>query len=232
MIGSSAARGARPLASRADLTSFLMEQSAAAGADAYILCTVHQEEDRSDARILASNWVYDALDLTGHAPIARLALGACAAPPGFRARLIATAEAPEPDSGLTGEEAKLLAVLGHAEIAVLGIQAGRHRLHLLLSAATTGRIDPERLPQAQFLTCYALSRAQQLLAATQPADPLSDRERECLYWVSEGKTTDDAALILGVSSNTVNSYITHAIQKLGATNRVMAMATAIRNGII
>ncbi len=63
-------------------------------------------------------------------------------------------------------------------------------------------------------------------------DPLSDRERECLIWVSEGKTTDEVALILGVSANTVNSYVTHAIQKLSASNRAMAIATAIRSGII
>ncbi|TIX10880.1 MAG: helix-turn-helix transcriptional regulator, partial [Mesorhizobium sp.] len=55
---------------------------------------------------------------------------------------------------------------------------------------------------------------------------------ECLFWVSEGKTTDEVALILGVSSNTVNSYITHAIQKFAASNRAMAIATAIRSGII
>ena len=53
-----------------------------------------------------------------------------------------------------------------------------------------------------------------MLAAAAMQDPLSDRERECLFWVSEGKTTDEVALILGVSSNTVNSYVTHAIQKL------------------
>ena len=44
--------------------------------------------------------------------------------------------------------------------------------------------------------------------------------------------TDEVAVILGVSSNTVNSYITHAIQKFAASNRAMAIATAIRSGII
>ena len=80
--------------------------------------------------------------------------------------------------------------------------------------------------------CYALSQIPGLLRAADAQDPLSDRERECLIWVSEGKTTDEVALILGVSGNTVNSYITHAIQKLSASNRAMAIATAIRSGII
>ena len=66
----------------------------------------------------------------------------------------------------------------------------------------------------------------------QTQDPLSERERECLFWVSEGKTTDEVATILGVSPNTVNSYVTNAIQKLSAANRPAAIATAIRSGII
>jgi DNA-binding CsgD family transcriptional regulator len=80
--------------------------------------------------------------------------------------------------------------------------------------------------------CYALSDMRALLLASAAKDPLSERERECLAWVAEGKTTDEVALILGVSANTINSYVTHAIQKLGADNRAMAVATAIRSGII
>ena len=83
--------------------------------------------------------------------------------------------------------------------------------------------------------CAAATRCRRYPDCSRAAaaqDPLSDRERECLIWVSEGKTTDEVALILGVSGNTVNSYITHAIQKLSASNRAMAIATAIRSGII
>jgi DNA-binding CsgD family transcriptional regulator len=80
---------------------------------------------------------------------------------------------------------------------------------------------------------YGLDRH---LAATAEGSPLagvlSERQRECLKWVSEGKTTDEIALILGVSPNTINSYVAHAIQKFGASNRAMAIATAIRSGVI
>lgn len=86
--------------------------------------------------------------------------------------------------------------------------------------------------RAQLQCCYALSQVPALLAAASMQDPLSDRERECLFWVSEGKTTDEVAVILGVSANTVNSYITQAIRKFSASNRAMAVATAIRSGII
>jgi DNA-binding CsgD family transcriptional regulator len=65
-----------------------------------------------------------------------------------------------------------------------------------------------------------------------PVDPLSERERECLFWVAEGKTTEEVALIVGVSTNTANRYVAQAIQKLSAANRSKAVATAIRRGIL
>ena len=133
---------------------------------------------------------------------------------------------------MSGEEAKLLDVLGHREIFSLKLAVGMQRYFLLLSSAETGKIAIDALTAAQFKCCYALSQVPGMLAAAVMLNPLSDRERECLGWVSEGKTTDEVALILGVSSNTVNSYLTHAIQKLAASNRAMAIATAIRSGII
>ena len=39
-------------------------------------------------------------------------------------------------------------------------------------------------------------------------------------------------VILGVSANTVNKYIVSSIQKFGAGNRAMAIAVAIRAGVI
>lgn len=227
-----AARHTNRLTSRGDLTSFLMRLAAETGADCYMLLAVVHEADRNDARIIASNWIFDAMELTGHKLIAALAQSPWTIVPGARPRGIATAEAPHAPELLTGEEARLLDVLGHGEIYSLRLNVGRRRLFLLFSAATAGSIDQARLAKAQFECCYALSAAPHLMAAAVSKDPLSDRERECLLWVSEGKTTDEVALILGVSSNTVNSYITHAIQKFSASNRAMAIATAIRSGVI
>ena len=132
---------------------------------------------------------------------------------------------------VTGEETKLLDVLGHREIFPLRLQSGRHRYFLLFSAEEPERINQAALTGAQMRCCYALSQIPDMLRAAVTQDPLSDRERECLIWVAEGKTTEEVALILGVSANTVNSYVTHAIQKLSASNRAMAIATAIRSGI-
>lgn len=222
---------AAKLASRGDLTGFLMELTEEIGADNYMLVTILHDQDRSEARIVASNWIYDAIQLTGHPLIAALAQGPLSTAPGSRPRSLITSRAPAAGP-LNGEEARLLAVLGHCEIYSLQLNVGRQRLFILFSATQAGQIDIDGLMRAQLQCCYALSQVPALLAAASMRDPLSDRERECLFWVSEGKTTDEVAVILGVSSNTVNSYITQAIRKFSASNRAMAVATAIRSGII
>ncbi|MFA6153235.1 LuxR C-terminal-related transcriptional regulator [Mesorhizobium sp.] len=221
-----------PLTSRGDLCSFFMQLTADIGADSYMLVAIVHDQDRNDARIVSSNWIFDAIELIGKRLIAGLALGALTVAPGVRPRPLLAGQAPDSDGLITGEEARLLDVLGHAEIYSLRLNVGRQRLFALFSASTAGQIDQTALMRAQLKCCYALSHLPQLIAAAAMQDPLSDRERECLFWVSEGKTTDEVAVILGVSSNTVNSYITHAIQKFAASNRAMAIATAIRSGII
>ena len=220
------------LASRGDLTTFFMQLAAEVRADAYLLVAIVHDEDKNCARIVASNWIHDAIELAGPRLIASLAQAPSAAPPGMKPSGIQTGEAPCLPGLMTGEEARLLDVLGHKEIYPLRLFVGRHRYFLLLSSAETGQIKQDRLIGAQLKCCYALSQIPAMLSAVAVQDPLSDRERECLLWVSEGKTTDEVAVILGVSSNTVNSYITHAIQKLSASNRAMAIATAIRSGIL
>jgi DNA-binding CsgD family transcriptional regulator len=219
------------LATRGDLTTFLMDLTAEIGADAYMLVAIVHDQDQNTARILASNWIHDAIELVGHRLIANLAQAPATAP-GARPRSLLASEAPELPGVLDGEAAALLDVLGHREIYPLRVQAGRQRYFILFSSERTDRIDQSALTGAQMRCCYALSQIPEMLRKAVTQDPLSDRERECLIWVSEGKTTDEVALILGVSGNTVNSYVTHAIQKLSASNRAMAIATAIRSGII
>jgi len=223
---------ARRLTSRADLTGFFMQLTAEIGADNYLLAALVSGQDRPELSIVASNWVYDAISLVGNELIVRLLLSRLSASPGARAGALDLSRAPELPDLVTGEQARLLDVLGHAELFSLKLNAGKRRYFVLFSAARTGTIDAEELPRAQMLACYTLSQVPDMLAAAAMQDPLSERERECLYWASAGKTTDEVAMILGVSSNTVNSYVAHAIQKFGARNRAMAMATAIRNGMI
>lgn len=61
---------------------------------------------------------------------------------------------------------------------------------------------------------------------------LSQREIECLSWVSAGKTSVEISGILGLSEYTVNHYLNRATRKLDAVNRVQAVAKAMRAGIL
>ena len=66
----------------------------AVGADNYMLVAILHDHSRSDVRIVASNWIYDAIRLVGHQTIAALAESAHAAPPGTRPTPIVTRQAP------------------------------------------------------------------------------------------------------------------------------------------
>ena len=66
----------------------------------------------------------------------------------------------------------------------------------------------------------------------QQAHPLTDREKEVLKWAGMGKTSDDTAAILHVSSKTVEAHIRSAMVKLGATNKTQATVQAVYRGLI
>jgi len=62
------------------------------------------------------------------------------------------------------------------------------------------------------------------------ADPLTDRERQVLRLAGEGLPSSDIALDLGLSEGTVRNYLSEAISKLGAGNRVEAARMARAKG--
>jgi two-component system response regulator DesR len=61
-------------------------------------------------------------------------------------------------------------------------------------------------------------------------DPLTDRERQVLRLAAEGISTGDVAKQLHLSSGTVRNYLSEAIDKLGASNRIEAARIAKSKG--
>jgi len=61
-------------------------------------------------------------------------------------------------------------------------------------------------------------------------DPLTDRERQVLRLAGEGRASGDIAVELKLSEGTVRNYLSEAISKLGATNRVEAARIARAKG--
>ena len=61
-------------------------------------------------------------------------------------------------------------------------------------------------------------------------DPLTDRERQVLRLAGEGKASLDIAEDLRLSEGTVRNYLSEAISKLGAANRIEAARIARAKG--
>lgn len=62
------------------------------------------------------------------------------------------------------------------------------------------------------------------------ADPLTERERAVLRLAGEGLSSQDIAERLHLSNGTVRNYLSEAIGKLGAANRVEAHRLARQKG--
>jgi two-component system response regulator DesR len=67
-------------------------------------------------------------------------------------------------------------------------------------------------------------------ALSEPATALTERERDVLAASADGATVRDVAARLHLSEGTVRNYLSTAIQKLGAHNRVEAARLAQRKG--
>lgn len=61
---------------------------------------------------------------------------------------------------------------------------------------------------------------------------LSERQKECLFWACQGKTTWEISIILNIKERTVEFHLNNATQKLGASNRQHAVYLASRKGLI
>jgi two-component system response regulator DesR len=68
------------------------------------------------------------------------------------------------------------------------------------------------------------------MAGWEGDDPLTDRERQVLRLAGEGKSSTDIAALVHLSEGTVRNYLSEAINKLGAMNRVDAARLARDKG--
>lgn len=82
-----------------------------------------------------------------------------------------------------------------------------------------------------------LETLERMLALGMAADPdtpvaLSARERECLQWVSAGKSDWEIGTILSISEKTVATHVDRVKHKLKVTTRAQAIVAALRRGLI
>jgi DNA-binding NarL/FixJ family response regulator len=98
-----------------------------------------------------------------------------------------------------------------------GIEAIAHGGSLLDPAVTQTVLSWMQRPGAQVLS--------------DPLSELSEREREILPLIAEGKTNREIALLLSLSENSVKSYVSNILQKLRLARRAEAAAFMARRGL-
>jgi DNA-binding CsgD family transcriptional regulator len=68
--------------------------------------------------------------------------------------------------------------------------------------------------------------------APQPEIELTTREREVLTWTADGYSSEAVAARLGLSASAINYHVTNCCRKLGASNKIQAVALAIRMNLL
>lgn len=114
----------------------------------------------------------------------------------------------------------------------LTLSVGRTRFSLMLLFDEDIVLSPERLREVGLLTGYCVSLTNSGGHKVDRDFDLTERELECLFWIAEGKTSDEIATILGISRNTINNYITSVMRKTATKTRSEAIAYAVRNNLV
>ena len=93
----------------------------------------------------------------------------------------------------------------------------------------------EAMPYASLFSAYlheAVRRVFEHQVLSLSRVHLTDREKQCLLWSAEGKTTWETSHILGVSERTVVFHLQNAAGKLKVVKRQQAVARAVSLGLI
>ena len=100
----------------------------------------------------------------------------------------------------------------------------------------SARSMPEKIPDLEAVIEYTNRVFDQIVGIEQDKSELptrlSKREHECLLWTSQGKTSYEIGMILGLSENTINNYLVAVGRKLRAVNRPHMVRIAMLAGII
>lgn len=137
---------------------------------------------------------------------------------------------------------EIVAATPDAQVVVLTSVTDRERILAALDAGAVGYLlkdsEPESLVEgirsaARGESPLAPKAARALLTARAERDrpELSEREREVLRCVADGKPNKLIARQLGISEKTVKTHLTRVFQQIGVTDRTQAALWARENGI-
>jgi DNA-binding NarL/FixJ family response regulator len=114
------------------------------------------------------------------------------------------------------------------------LQAGATGYLLKDAAATEVAAAIRAAHQGEMHLAPAVARrlAESLRASKQPIEPLTEREREVLGLVAQGKANKEIARQLEISERTVRTHVSSILGKLGLVSRTQAALYALREGLV
>ncbi len=98
----------------------------------------------------------------------------------------------------------------------------------------TARDFETLLPELHLLAHFTHESARRFVYSKSPSElpTLTKRERECLTWAADGKTSWEIGQLLNISERTSIFHLQNAIHKLGVSGRQAAIARAVSLGLI
>jgi DNA-binding NarL/FixJ family response regulator len=130
---------------------------------------------------------------------------------------------------------KVIVFTAYPEHVALGaaLAAGAHGI-IVKDTERADLVDViRRVVDGERVVCTALGEDSQVLLDRKLRDHgLTRREYEILRHVAMGQTNPEIAAALGLTRNTVKTYLQRTLEKLGARNRVEALTRANQLGIL
>lgn len=142
--------------------------------------------------------------------------------------------------------APLLAAAPAPQVVMLTASTSDHILISAIEAGAAGFIDKSR-QLGDVISAVRSAAAGESLVSPQllarllprlrrqqvdPADTITDREREVLAALAQGSTNAQIAKQLSVSVHTVRNHIVNLSAKLGAHSKLEVLAIAVRKGLV
>ena len=153
--------------------------------------------------------------------------------------------------GFDGVEAvrRISASAPAIQMIVLTVAADDATIVDALMAGATGYVLKDAPMEDILLGVHAVLRGESLLSPrvaralvrrvrserarpARPAAKLTDREREVLALLADGRENAEIAAALFISQNTVKSHVSNVLEKLGVANRVQAVVRAHMDGLL
>ena len=142
-------------------------------------------------------------------------------------------------SGIETSE-RILEVASSAKILMFSTFARDDEIQIALDSGVLGYLQKtaERSELIAALEMVALGKTYlpaglALSLAERDLGPnITQREREILARVAQGKANKEIASDLGIAEDTVKRHMSHVFRKLGVNDRAQATAEAIRQGIV